>query len=83
MSTTGWIVMIVLAVVVVAFNLSLFSAIKNRGKSSSPREGVLGKTVKSLRDPYPWRKEDAQLSELSQRMDALRQNTPPDSDQLP
>ncbi len=82
MSLVGWIVLIALAILVAAFNLGLLAALKNQGKRNTPREGVLGKTIQSLRDPYPWWDEDARLAELSQRMEALRHDheNPPDQD---
>lgn len=61
-SIPGYVIIILFALMVVAINVSLFTAIRNRSKANN--RGLLRSNLDILRSP--WKGEDQQLEDLSQ-----------------
>ena len=69
-----WIVLVILALVLIGSNLLMFAAARGM-------RGFKGDMFKNYRDAaHPWKKEDASLRELSQRVRDLK-SPPTDKDQ--
>jgi|YNPNPStandDraft_1061719.scaffolds.fasta_scaffold00009_42 FtsZ-interacting cell division protein ZipA len=69
MSTTGWLVLIGLVILVVVMNLGLWRALK--GGQFFADTTTLYKISRTLR--YPWHDEEGQFSELARRVENLKE----------
>ena len=71
LSPIAWIVLGGLLIFIVLLNVSLITAIKNRGKN---QPNILQKAAEGIRDP--WKNENEQLDELSKRVEKLKSKSP-------
>lgn len=70
MSPIGWIVLTAIVLMVILINLSLWSAWKNRGQKKNNPFDILIRASKGMNEP--WKNQDAQIQELSRRINELK-----------
>ncbi|MEJ5200967.1 MAG: hypothetical protein WHV66_01930 [Anaerolineales bacterium] len=73
MSTTGWLVLIGLIILIVVINFGLWRTLK--GGRFFTDTTMFHKVSRTLR--YPWHEEEEQFSELARRVDDLKKISPP------
>lgn len=77
MSTTGWLVLIGLVILVVVINLGLWNILK--GRHFFADKNMFHRMGHTLR--HPWHEEEEQFSELARRVEGLKKNVSSDENQ--
>lgn len=77
MSTTGWLVLIGLVILVIVINLGLWNILK--GGRFFADKNMFHRMGRTLR--HPWHEEEEQFSELARRVEELKKTVPPDENQ--
>ena len=80
LSTTAWVILILLVVFIIALNLNLVFALRKK-----PPQNHWTNQIKKANETleHPWKNEDDQFAELSQKVSRLSNNKKKDEDRLP